>query len=88
MSDPTPFQYGKMPDCMIATKPVRVWFRPYSHDDVQNLLQKVCLDFGRPGRRWRYRSPDLGEQEQNVWCLDFYFANPHDATLFGLKYLK
>jgi len=79
-----------MSDNLMITKPVRVWFRPYSHHDVQELLKKACVDFGRPGRRWRYRSPEPLEaaDEPNAWCLDFYFANPHDAIMFGLKYLK
>ncbi len=68
--------------------PVRVVFAPYDHDDVQNMLRKVVKDFGRPGNRWRYRSPDIGEAENNVWMLDFYFANPHDAIIFGLKYQR
>jgi hypothetical protein len=65
-----------------------VVFAPYDHDDVQRLLRKVVADFGRPGARWRYRSPDLGEAENNVWQIDFYFANPHDAIIFGLKYQR
>ncbi len=68
--------------------PVRVVFAPYSHDDVQIMLRKVVADFGRPGERWRYRSPDLGQAENNVWQLDFYYANPHDAIIFGLKYQR
>lgn len=77
-----------VPTQTLSTKPIRVWFRPYNHEDVQTLLQAVVKEFGRPGRRWRYRSPDLDEQETNVWCLDFTFANPHDAMVFSLKYLQ
>ncbi len=66
--------------------PIRVVFAPYNHDQVQETLRAVVRDFGRPGDRWRYRSPDIGQAETNVWQLDFYFANPHDAMIFGLKY--
>ncbi len=80
MSDPT--QLFQQP-------PVRVVFNPYGHDAVQEYLRQVVKDFGRPGERWRYRSPNIGElYDNNVWILDFHFSNPHDATLFGLKYLK
>jgi hypothetical protein len=68
--------------------PIRVVFAPYNHNDVQQVLRAVVKDFGRPGQRWRYRTPDLGEAENNVWQLDFYFANPHDAIIFGLKYQR
>jgi hypothetical protein len=78
MSDPThPYQ-----------PPIRVVFAPYNHSDVQNTLRAVVKDFGRPGERWRYRTPELEESESNVWQLDFYFANPHDAIIFGLKYQR
>lgn len=79
MSDPTH---------LFQQPPVRVVFAPYDHDDVQTMLKKVVQDFGRPGSRWRYRSPDIGQAENNVWMLDFYFAEPHDAIIFGLKYQR
>lgn len=74
---------------LFSQPPVRVVFAPYNHAQVQEVLVQVVKDFGRPGNRWRYRSPDLGEaNEPNVWTLDFYFANPHDAIIFGLKYQR
>jgi hypothetical protein len=79
MSDPTHPSYQP---------PIRVVFAPYNHSDVQNTLRAVVKDFGRPGERWRYRSPDLEESENNVWQLDFYFRDPHDAIIFGLKYQR
>ena len=77
MSDPTLSLYQP---------PIRVVFAPYNHDDVQSMLRKVVADFGRPGDRWRYRSPNIGQSESNAWVLDFYFRDPYDATIFGLKY--
>lgn len=78
MSNPTP---------SFAT--VRISFDPYSHEQVQIFLKKVYRDFGRDKSRWYYRSPtlDMGIQV-NTWTVDFLFRDPHDATLFGLKYLK
>jgi len=67
--------------------PVRVVFRPYDHDAVQALLQQVSTEFGQPGLRYRYISP-ADMHEANTWTLDFHFANPHDALIFGLKYLR
>ena len=78
MSNPTP---------SFAT--VRITFDPYSHEQVQIFLKKVYRDFGRDKSRWYYRSPiqDL-DMLVNTWTVDFVFSDLHDATLFGLKYLK
>jgi hypothetical protein len=73
---------------LFSQPPIRVVFAPYDHGEVQRMLRAVVNDFGRPGHRWRYRSPDLGTEESNVWQLDFHFANPHDAIIFGLKYQR
>jgi hypothetical protein len=78
MSNPTP-----------SFASVRITFDPYSHEQVQTFLKKVYQDFGRDKSRWYYRSPLLDMNTQvNTWTVDFLFRNPHDATLFGLKYLK
>ena len=86
-------EHRAMPDSTLPIfeqPPVRVVFRPYDHDDIQALLRQVAIDFGRPSSRWRYRSPDPLEavNEPNAWQLDFYFADPHDAMIFGLKYQR
>lgn len=67
---------------------VRIEFNPYSHHEVQKLLSCVYKDFGRNKDRWYYVSADLDDVDKNVWVLDFKFRNPHDATLFGLKYMR
>jgi len=78
MLDPTP---------PFAT--VRIEFDPYSHEQVQTFLKKVYRDFGRDKSRWYYRSPILDMDTQvNTWTVDFLFRDPHDATMFGLKYLR
>ena len=77
MSNPTP---------SFAT--VRISFDPYNHEQVQVFLKKVQQDFGRDRTRWYYRSPCLGlDDVVNTWTVDFCFRDPHDATMFGLKYL-
>lgn len=67
---------------------VRIEFAPYNHDQVQDFLKKVYRDFGRDKSRWYYRSPiqDI-DTLVNTWTVDFLFRDPHDATMFGLKYL-
>ena len=65
---------------------VRIEFIPYDHDTVGVLLKKAYKDFGRDKSRWCFRSPDIGQQDKNAWVLDFYFRDPKDALLFGLKY--
>lgn len=68
---------------------VRIVFDPYSHYKVQDLLKRVYRDFGRDKSRWHYQSPILDIDTQvNTWTVDFVFRDPHDATVFGLKYLK
>ena len=79
MSDPTH---------LFDQPPVRVVFAPYDHSEVQTTLRAVVRDFGLPGERWRYRTPNLKESENNVWQLDFHFRDPHDAIIFGLKYQR
>ena len=78
MSDPAP---------TYAT--VRINFDPYNHEQVQTFLKRIYQDFGRDKGRWYYRSPVLDiDTHVNTWTVDFLFRDPHDATVFGLKYLK
>ena len=70
-----------------TSPPVRVVFRPYDHDAVRSLLNKVSQEFGRPGKRYKFISPaNVGWAD--AWCLDFHFTDPHDAIIFALKYQK
>jgi hypothetical protein len=77
-----------MSDPALPFPSVRITFDPYNHDQVQEFLIQVYKDFGRDKGRWYYRSPDIGTIENNVWVLEFFFRDPHDATMFGLKYSK
>lgn len=69
---------------------MRITFRPYDQAEVSRFLKLVYQDFGRDKTRWYYRSPDIETiiDEPNIWILEFLFRDPHDATMFGLKYLK
>ena len=69
---------------------IRVKFDPYNHDEVQMLLRQITAEFGQANRgRWYYKSPEPSDLiDNNVWELEFIFHNPHDATIFGLKYLE
>ena len=62
---------------------------------IEEQKKNVALDkefghkeFGNNKARWYYRSANIDTLDINCWVLDFVFKNPHDATLFGLKYLK
>ena len=49
------------------------------------LINDVTREFGKAGQRWQWIMNNelcVG----NAWVVDFYFENPHDATMFQLKY--
>lgn len=85
-SRPTPNKVGA--DSAPTYSTVRITFDPYNHAQVQILLKKVYQDFGNDKNRWFYKSADPEQINNNCWVLDFVFKDPHDATMFGLKYMS
>jgi hypothetical protein len=77
-----------MSDLTLPFPKVRITFDPYDHDAVQEFLVRIYQEFGRDKSRWYYRSPDIGTIENNVWVLEFFFRDPNDAVIFGLKYSR
>jgi len=64
---------------------VQVVFDEYSHQEIQTLLSKTRKAFGYPGSKWFFTCLDHS-YVQHGYVLNFHFENPHDATLFALKY--
>ena len=60
-------------------------FIKYDPVEWMNLITSVNREFGKTGKRWQWiMNNELSVG--NAWVADFYFENPHDATLFQLKY--
>jgi hypothetical protein len=72
---------------------IKICYSPYDPREVQTLLQDVQKDFGKNRGRyyWKWLRPDLTQLVSNQddnWVMAFYFQDPHDAIIFGLKYSR
>jgi hypothetical protein len=70
---------------------VRVVFDPYSHADVNSLLVSVFREYGpRSKDRWTWAvdDTDTAKNFPHRWSMQFSFKDPHDATMFALKYSR
>ena len=65
--------------------PVQKRFEEYDPQEWMRLISSVTREFGNSGRRWQWIMNNELSQG-NAWVVDFYFENPHDATMFQLKY--
>ena len=63
---------------------VRVVIDPYSHAQTQELLKTVYQYFGRDPNRWYWKH----DPDSTAWAMLFVFRDPHDATVFSLKYSR
>ena len=60
-------------------------YKEYNPVEWMQLISSVNNEFGRSGKRWQWIMNNELSQG-NAWVVDFYFENPHDATMFQLKY--
>jgi len=76
------------PTPKVAPDDYTVVQRKYAeYDPVKwmELVKNVCEEFGNTGKRWQWIMNNELSQG-NAWVVDFYFEDPHDATMFQLKY--
>ena len=76
------------PKPKVAPDGYTVVLRHYvEYDPVKwmDLINSVNREFGKAGKRWQWIMNNELSQG-NSWVVDFYFENPHDATMFQLKY--
>ena len=59
-------------------------YEEYDPKAWMNLMSSIIRELGQPGRRWQWIMNNELSQG-NAWVVDFYFENPHDATMFQLK---
>ncbi len=62
---------------------VSLYFEQYQPTVVRTLLLQVQKQFGWHGDTWFFTFND-GHDNQST--LNFFFQDPHDATLFALKF--
>lgn len=73
------------------THSVRVVIDPYSHAEVNALMTSVFREYGPRSRNrwsWAVDQTDSATAFPNRWSMQFSFKDPHDATMFALKYSR
>ena len=84
--DPTNFiEHGTTLDPVPSLSTIKIVFDPYNYLEVSRYLREITRDFG-PANRGRWYFETESYNEVNTWALKFFFSDPRDATLFGLKY--
>lgn len=63
----------------------RTWTH-YSKDTIADFHLRVQRDLGRLNRKWGFSIKPTGLNLGSV-DIDYWFEDPHDATVFALKYL-
>lgn len=59
----------------------------YHHGTVENFHARVQREFGRLNQRWGFTIQPMPSPWSD-FVVDYWFTDPHDATLFALKYLE
>ena len=68
---------------------VRKTWTHYSKDIVSDFNRRVQRDLGLLNRRWGFSIQPMDQYYEGAqpMVIDYWFENPHDATVFALKYL-
>lgn len=68
---------------------VRKTWTSYSKDIVSDFNLQVQRDLGRLNSTWGFSIQPMDQYLEGAqpMVIDYWFEDPHDATVFALKYL-